>query len=109
MLNIGELATAVQEQLDMVFLVMNDGGYGVMRGIQQKYFGDRQYYNQLHTPDFHALAEAMGMRAWKLDDVMNFDAVLQAAVAHPGPALVEVNMDAIGPLHFAGPPQKKLY
>lgn len=109
MLNIGELATAVQEQLDMVFLVMNDGGYGVMRGIQQKYFCDRQYYNQLHTPDFHALAEAMGMRAWKLDDVMNFDAVLQAAVAHPGPALVEVNMDAIGPLHFAGPPQKKLY
>ncbi len=109
MLNIGEFATAVQEQLDIVFLVMNDGGYGVMRGIQQKYFGDRQYYNQLHAPDFHALAAAMGMRAWKLDDSRNFDAVLHAAVAHPGPALVEVDMDAIGPLHFAGPPQKKLY
>lgn len=109
MLNIGELATAVQEQLDMVLLVMNDGGYGVMRGIQQKYFGDRQYYNQLHAPDFHALAGAMGMRAWKLDDCSNFDAVLRAAVAHPGPALVEVNMAAIGPLHFSGPPQKRLY
>lgn len=109
MLNIGEFATAVQERLDVVFLVMNDGGYGVMRGIQQKYFGDRQYYNQLHAPDFHALAAAMGMRAWKLDDSRNFDAVLHAAVAHPGPALVEVNMDAIGPLHFAGPPQKSLY
>lgn len=109
MLNIGEFATAVQEQLDVVFLIMNDGGYGVMRGIQQKYFGDRQYYNQLHAPDFHALAAAMGMRAWKLDDSSNFDAVLHAAIAHPGPALVEVNMDAIGPLHFSGPPQKKLY
>lgn len=109
MLNIGEFATAVQEHLDVVFLIMNDGGYGVMRGIQQKYFGDRQYYNQLHAPDFHALAAAMGMRAWKLDDSSNFDAVLHAAIAHPGPALVEVNMDAIGPLHFSGPPQKKLY
>lgn len=109
MLNIGEFATAVQEHLDVVFLIMNDGGYGVMRGIQQKYFGDRQYYNQLHAPDFHALAAAMGMRAWKLDDSSNFDAVLHAAIAHPGPALVEVNMDVIGPLHFSGPPQKKLY
>ena len=51
----------------------------------------------------------MGMRAWKLDDCSNFDAVLRAAVAHPGPALVEVNMAAIGPLHFSGPPQKRLY
>lgn len=109
MLNIGEFATAVQEQLDIVFLVMNDGGYGVMRGIQQKYFGDRQYFNQLHAPDFQQLAEAMGMRAWKLDASKNFDAVLQAAVAHPGPVLVEVDMDSIGPLNFAGPPQKKLY
>lgn len=109
MLNIGEFATAVQEQLDIVFLVMNDGGYGVMRGIQQKYFGDRQYFNQLHAPDFQQLAEAMGMRAWKLDASKDFDAVLQAAVAHPGPALVEVDMDSIGPLNFPGPPQKKLY
>ncbi len=36
----------------MTLLIMNDGGYGVMRGIQDKYFGGRQYYNELHTPDF---------------------------------------------------------
>lgn len=109
MLNIGEFATAVQENLDIVFLVMNDGGYGVMRGIQKKYFGDRQYYNQLHAPDFCALGEAMGMQVWKLDAPADFDAVLQAAMAHPGPVLVEVDMSAVGPLNFAGPPQKKLY
>ena len=77
--------------------------------FKQKYFGDRQYFNQLHAPDFQQLAEAMGMRAWKLDASKDFDAVLQAAVAHPGPVLVEVDMDSIGPLNFAGPPQKKLY
>ena len=109
MLNIGEFATAVQEKLDIVFLVMNDGGYGVMRGIQAKYFGDRQYYNQLHAPDFRMLGQAMGMRAWHLTDVAEFDDALKAAVAHPGPALVEVEMHRIGPLEFAGPPQKKLY
>jgi acetolactate synthase I/II/III large subunit len=109
MLNIGEFATAVQENLDIVFLVMNDAGYGVMRGIQKKYFGDRQYYNELHAPDFVKLGEAMGMHAYKLDAVENFTSVLKTAVQHPGPVLVEVDMAAIGPLNFAGPPQKKLY
>ncbi|GGA11969.1 thiamine pyrophosphate-binding protein [Dyella caseinilytica] len=109
MLNLGEFATAVQENLDIVFLVMNDAGYGVMRGIQKKYFGDRQYYNQLHAPDFVKLGESMGMRACKLDAIENFRSVLDEAVQHAGPALVEVDMAAIGPLNFAGPPQKKLY
>lgn len=109
MLNLGEFATAVQENLDIVFLVMNDGGYGVMRGIQKKYFDDRQYYNRLHAPDFRKLAEAMGMRAWRLEAVEDFECVLHKAIRHEGPALVEVDMEAIGPLHFAGPPQKKLY
>src|SRR5690606_2862976 len=65
MLGIGELATMVQESLDITVLVMNDGGYGVMRGIQRRYFGDRQYFNELHSPDFKALAAAMGLRGWK--------------------------------------------
>lgn len=109
MLGVGELATAVQERLDVVFLVMNDGGYGVMRGIQRKHFGDRQFYNELHTPNFHLLAESMGMPAWRLDNIDASTEVLGQAVRHAGPALVEVDMSAIGPLNFAGPPQKKLY
>ena len=34
-----------------------------MRGIQDKYFGGRQYYNALHTPDFTLLAQAIGLQA----------------------------------------------
>ncbi|HBQ6299727.1 TPA: hypothetical protein L8N02_005886, partial [Klebsiella pneumoniae] len=58
-LNLGELATLAQEKANVTLLIMNDGGYGVMRGIQDKYFGGRQYYNELHTPDFSLLAQAM--------------------------------------------------
>lgn len=42
-LNLGELATLAQEKANVTLLIMNDGGYGVMRGIQDKYFGGRQY------------------------------------------------------------------
>ncbi|MTD37222.1 thiamine pyrophosphate-binding protein [Erwinia sp. CPCC 100877] len=108
-LNLGEMATLAQEKANVTLLIMNDGGYGVMRGIQDKYFGGRQYYNELHTPDFTALAQAMGLQAWSVEREQDFPAVLAEALAMPGPSVVEVRMGAIGPLCFAGPPQKTLY
>lgn len=108
-LGLGELATLVQENASVTLLVMNDGGYGVMRGIQDKYFEGRQFYNRLHTPDFTLLARAMGLNARRVTAAAGFHAALSEAVAQPGPSLIEVAMQEIGPLHFAGPPQKTLY
>ncbi|HCT7987941.1 TPA: hypothetical protein OT855_004887, partial [Serratia liquefaciens] len=105
----GELATMAQEQANITLLIMNDGGYGVMRGIQDKYFAGRQYYNELHTPAFTQVAEAMGLKAWKVDSAAQFNGVLAEAINYPGPSVVEVDMNSIGPLTFAGPPQKTLY
>ncbi len=73
----------------MTLLIMNDGGYGVMRGIQDKYFGGRQYYNELHTPDFSLLAQAMGLQAWSVDRAEDFRVVMTEALAMPGPSVVE--------------------
>ncbi len=108
-LGLGELATMAQEQANITLLIMNDGGYGVMRGIQDKYFAGRQYYNELHTPSFTLVAEAMGLKAWKIDSAGQFSGVLAEAINYPGPSVVEVDMNSIGPLTFAGPPQKSLY
>ncbi|WP_127957050.1 thiamine pyrophosphate-binding protein [Serratia microhaemolytica] len=105
-LGLGELATMVQEQTNITLLIMNDGGYGVMRGIQEKYFAGRQYYNQLHTPAFCELAQAMGLKAWKVSSAAQFDNVLAEAINYCGPSVVEVEMQHIGALNFAGPPQK---
>jgi acetolactate synthase-1/2/3 large subunit len=108
-LNLGELATLAQEKANVTLLIMNDGGYGVMRGIQDKYFGGRQYYNQLHTPDFTQLAQAMGLQAWAVESAQDFQAVMTEALAMSGPSVVEIRMNHIGELRFAGPPQKTLY
>ena len=108
-LGLGELATMAQEQANITLLIMNDGGYGVMRGIQDKYFAGRQYYNELHTPSFTLVAEAMGLKAWRVDSAAQFSGVLAEAINYPGPSVVEVDMNSIGPLTFAGPPQKSLY
>ncbi|MGL4858874.1 MAG: thiamine pyrophosphate-dependent enzyme, partial [Enterobacteriaceae bacterium] len=105
-LGLGELATLAQEQLNITLLVMNDQGYGVMRGIQDKYFGGRHYYNQLHTPDFMQLAQSMGLKAWRIEEATEFKSTLTEAVEYQGPSLVVVEMDKIGAITFAGPPQK---
>ncbi|MCK4080802.1 thiamine pyrophosphate-binding protein [Acinetobacter radioresistens] len=109
MLGIGEIATMVQENTNMVLMIMNDGGYGVMRGIQNNYFGGRQYFNELHTPDYKLLGESMGVKSWKVGSAEEFKTVIQEAVAFEGPTVIEFDMNSIGPLNFAGPPQKKLY
>ncbi|MDF0604864.1 thiamine pyrophosphate-binding protein [Neisseriaceae bacterium TC5R-5] len=108
-LGLGELATLAQEQLNLTLLVMNDGGYGVMRGIQDKYFAGRQYFNQLHTPDFCLLAKALGLPAIRIQQSGQFNGAMQEAISHQGPLLVEVDMQQLGSIHFAGPPQKSLY
>lgn len=109
MLGVGEIATMVQEQTNLVLLVMNDGGYGVMRGIQRRYFDNRQFFNQLHTPSYKDLGASMGCQSYLVSSVAEFKSVIQEAIDYVGPTVVEVDMNSIGPLNFSGPPQKKLY
>jgi acetolactate synthase-1/2/3 large subunit len=106
-LNLGELATAVQERTRLVLLVMNDGGYGILRNLQDADYGGRRQYADLHTPRFEALAAAMGLGFRRVSTLAGLPAQLADAAADPAPAmLVEFDMAAIGPWArpFTGPP-----
>jgi acetolactate synthase-1/2/3 large subunit len=61
-LNLGELATAVQEKADMVIVLMNDKGYGVIKNIQDAQYGGRRCYVDLHTPDYALLCKSLQLR-----------------------------------------------
>ena len=106
---IGELATFVQEQADMLLLVMNDRGYGVIRNIQDHAFGGRHYLADILTPDFQAIAAAIGLPAVRVTDTASFESALRAFGDRPGPAMLEVDMLAFGPYAaaFAGPPVRE--
>ena len=109
MLCVGELATAAQEQADMLLIVMNDRGYGVIRNIQDARFGGRKYFVDLHTPSFPDLARSLGWKHMLLNDIAKADSMIAQAVADTGPRMLEVDMVAIGPYAsaFAGPPVRK--
>ena len=105
-LNVGELATAAQEHADLVIVLMNNGGYGVIKNIQDARYGGRNYYVDLHTPDFAELAHSLGVRHRYVDTLTGIDTVLADAIAGDGPQLIEVDMGTIGDFTqaFAGPP-----
>ncbi len=93
--SVNELATAVKYQLPIVFLVMNDARYGAIKWLQEAMFG-RWGEADLTNPDFPALARAFGAEGARVDGLHALPAALDKALAHPGPALLELPM-AIDP------------
>ena len=60
-LNVGELWTAVQENLDLSIIVMNDRGYGVIKRIQDATAQGRRFFADLQGPDLGQLAALAGI------------------------------------------------
>jgi acetolactate synthase-1/2/3 large subunit len=106
LVNCGELATMVQENVPLVVVLMNDGGYGVIRNIQKRDYGQRLFAVDLKTPDFSKLAESFGIGYHMVKQAGEFKTAIQAALASNQPAIVEVDMFAVGEFAtpFAGPP-----
>jgi acetolactate synthase-1/2/3 large subunit len=98
MLSIGELATLAQFQVPLTVCVFNDRGYGVLRGIQAATFDGAQNDVDLATPDFVALAQAMGVPAEAVKDVAGFERAFAHSVASRGPYLIEVDLTALAPM-----------
>jgi len=93
-----ELWTVAQEKPDLVTMVMNDGGYGVIRHIQDAVADGRRFGHDLLTPDLQGLAALAGLPFFRVSRAEAVGSVLAEALAVRGPALVEVDMRAIGPV-----------
>jgi thiamine pyrophosphate-dependent acetolactate synthase large subunit-like protein len=84
----GELATMAQERIPLTAVIVDDGGYGMLR-YDQDVHGDERYGVDLHTPDFAALAEAFGIRAETIDGLDDdFGEALARHVAEPEPSVL---------------------
>jgi acetolactate synthase-1/2/3 large subunit len=74
----GELATLAQERIPLTAVVVDDGGYGMLR-FDQDLKGDPHEGVDLHTPDFVALARSFGVRA---DEVEGLGEHFEAMLGH---------------------------
>ena len=88
-----ELATAVQERLGIVVLVVNNGMWGTIRMHQERHFPGRVMGTDLVNPDFAALARAYGAHGAMVERTADVGAALDEALAAGGPALLELRVD----------------
>jgi acetolactate synthase I/II/III large subunit len=88
-----ELATAVQEELDVVILVVNNGMYGTIRMHQERHYPGRVIGTDLRNPDFVALARAYGAHGALVERSEEIGDALDEALTCGRPALIELRVD----------------
>lgn len=86
-----ELATAVQYNLPVKIIIMNNGYLGMVRQWQEMFY-DRTYseVDLSVAPDFVKLAEAYGAAGFRAERPAELRSVLEAGLAHPGVAVIDV-------------------
>ena len=92
---------ALQEEADrlpITICLFNDRGYGILRRVQAARYAGRTFAVDLETPDFPALARSMGAAAHAVGSVEQFAAAFDAALAEPGPVLLDIDLNALHPM-----------
>ena len=89
-----ELATAMQYDLPIVILVVNNGMYGTIRMHQERHYPGRVVGTDLANPDFAAYARAFGAHGETVTETSEFPAALERALAAGTSALLELQIDS---------------
>ena len=89
-MNMAEIATMVQEGIEVKLAVFNNGYLGMVRQWQQFFHGGRYSNTPIWSPDYVKLAEAYGIPGWRVKRAGEVSDVLRQANETPGPTLVEL-------------------
>ena len=93
-----ELATAARENLPLKCIVINDGGYGVLRGLQANRFDGRWDNTDLGDVDFSQVANGLGVPASRVDSPQAFEKAVQEAFATEGPYVIDFDVTGLAPM-----------
>ena len=98
---VGELETAVRLKLPITFVVISNAVYGWIKAGQKSGY-DRRYFSvDFGVTDHAKVAEAFGVKSWRVFEPGKLQEALKQAAAHAGPTLVDV---VCQPLHEARAP-----
>jgi acetolactate synthase-1/2/3 large subunit len=93
LMNIQELATAVEEQLPVKVLLLDNASLGMVRQQQDLFWGGRRTAVDLgSSPDWELLARAFGWSVRSIGDGDEVEDALAETLAEPGPALLHVRI-----------------
>jgi acetolactate synthase-1/2/3 large subunit len=97
----GELETIVRLRVPLMMVVISNSSYGWIKAGQKTGFGQRYFSVDFSRTDHARVAEAFGVKAFKVEKPERLKNALVAAAEHGGPALVDIITQ---PLHEARAP-----
>ena len=97
----GELETAIRCKLPVTFIVVSNSSYGWIKAGQHSGFDKRYYSVDFGTTDHAKVANAFGIKSWKVEDPSKLDDAIKQALSVDEPSLVDV---VCQPLELANAP-----
>src|SRR5947209_5325556 len=93
MYSIQSLWTAANHKLPLTFVIVNNGGYRIIKQRLLAFHGDDHYVGMDFTDppvDFTGVAKSLGLEAIRVTDPSQLKSVLSSAFSRPGAKLIEV-------------------
>ena len=98
---VGELETVVRHQLPISFVVISNAVYGWIKAGQKAGYGKRYYSVDFGVTDHARVAQAYGVKSWRVTDPTQLSGALKQSISFQGPTLVDI---VCQPLHEANAP-----
>ncbi|MEL7115887.1 MAG: thiamine pyrophosphate-dependent enzyme, partial [Pseudomonadota bacterium] len=92
-MTVSELSTAVEQGINTVTVVMNNGCWGAEKAYQRDFFSGRYIGADVSSPPFDKLAALYGAKGFRAERLSEVGPALEAALACDAPAVVEVAVD----------------
>jgi acetolactate synthase-1/2/3 large subunit len=94
LMNLQELITAAEEEIAAVILIMNDSCLGMIKQLQDAFYGGRHRSCSLGgCVDFAGIAERMGVKGYRVQNREDLTAALEAAEAFEGTTVIDCVID----------------
>lgn len=90
-MNIQELATAVEQQVNVKIIIMNNNSLGLVRQQQNLFYNKQVFASDYQIDiDFAAIAKGFGMKAFNAEPGCDLPVLLEKILDEPGPCLINV-------------------
>ncbi|WP_078408591.1 thiamine pyrophosphate-binding protein [Priestia abyssalis] len=91
------LATAAEENIPVVWIIMNNYAFGTIAGLQKAHYGTTlgtlfEKDGKPYSPDYAAIAKAYGVEGIKIESAEEFKPALQRAIESNKPVVIDVAM-----------------
>ncbi len=94
MMNIQELATAAEQQVNIKIILFDNSSLGLVRQQQSLFYNHNIFASEFkHLVDFCTIARGFGLKTYTIDEHNDLQSVFTEAFSHNGPALIHIPID----------------